>query len=93
MLDNRIVDGVTSYVQPVFTLIEESEKKIHGKDRVSGIADMLQHVEEGVQITLKEFAADFALIGCKDDVSYSKEVRLRAQAAVRLAFLKVRADE
>ncbi len=87
------MDDVTSYLQPVFALIEESEEKSNGKDGASGVVDMLQHVEEGVQITLKEFAADFALIGCKDDGSYSKEVRLRAQATVRLAFLKVRDDE
>ncbi len=92
MLDNRITDGVTAYLQPVFALIA-SEKKNNGKDGTSEVMDVLQHVEEGLKITLKEFSADFALIGSKNSVSYSKEVRLRAQAAARLAFLKVRVDE
>ncbi len=90
------MDDVTSYLQPVLTLIEGSEKENNSVDGASsGIVDMLKDVEEGVQTTLKEFAADFVLIGCKEDdvVSRSKEIRLRAQAAVRLAYLKVRADE
>ncbi len=92
VLDNRITDGVSSYLQPVFALIE-SERNKNGKNGMSGVMDMVQHVEEGLKITLKEFSADFALIGTKNRASYSKEVRLRAQAAARLAFLKVKVDE
>ncbi len=92
MLDNRTADGVTAYLEPVFTLLENG-KNSNGKGGTSGVVGVLQHVENRLQITLKEFTADFALIGSKDSSLYSEDVRLRAQAAVRLAFAKVMIDE